>query len=98
MIQELNSTLEKIINNERYWQRSKKCLFIERQIRKNNILIFGLNIPDKSNRVDTVLEFLKETLEIKIEVSDINNFYILKIGSYCAIKLNLFLIYKKLQY
>lgn len=55
----------------------KRCVTLERRLRKNNIVLFGLNI-DKENIVAGTIEQLNNLFELNITVADINNIY--KIG------------------
>ncbi|CAH1106218.1 unnamed protein product [Psylliodes chrysocephalus] len=52
----------------------KRSLFLERKIRKNNIIIFGLNI-NENNIVRETIEKLNQLLELNFSLSDINNIY-----------------------
>lgn len=52
----------------------KKCSFLERKIRKNNIIIFGLN-PQKENLIANTIKTLNQLLEVNLSKSDINNIY-----------------------
>lgn len=55
----------------------KKNEYLERKLKKNNIVIFGLEV-EKENLVNDVIRHLSELLHINIDISQINNVY--KIG------------------
>lgn len=55
-----------------------RCINLERHYRKNNILIFGLEIPENKNLLHYTVEKLNALLEVNILVSDINNLYHLR--------------------
>lgn len=52
----------------------KKCASLERKIRKNNIIIFGL-VPQKETLLSDTLGSLNQFLELTLSKSDINNIY-----------------------
>lgn len=53
----------------------KKCLFFERKIRRNNIVLFGLERENNENLVQKVTAKLNELLHVNITLEDINNIY-----------------------
>lgn len=53
----------------------KKCLYLERKLRKNNIIIFGLD-PQKETLIADTINTLNRLLNLNISKSDINNIYI----------------------
>lgn len=71
--------------------------FCDRQLRKNNIVIFGLEIPDDVELMNFTLSTLKNLLGIKVEQSDINNIYKLSGKETSPIKLELVTYIKKQQ-
>ena len=78
----MNRSLAKINNKlckneEQIDNVQKQCLFLERKVRKNNIIIFGLDIKDE-NLVEKVISSLNNLLDLKVTTSEINNVY--KIG------------------
>lgn len=61
-------------NSKKITELEKRCLYLERKIRKNNIIIFGLNISDENLVTNTILK-LNTYLESNITENDINNIY-----------------------
>lgn len=57
----------------------KRIINLDRKVRKNNIIIFGLEEVSEKNLLNYVLKKLNETLHIDLRDTDINNIY--KIGS-----------------
>lgn len=55
-----------------------KCLFYERKLRKNNIVVFGLDNVNKSDLAEYTLEKLNKALDLNFKINDVNNVY--KIG------------------
>lgn len=64
-------------NKEKINTLQKKCLFLERKVRKNNIVIFGLSV-DGNKLVEDTLTKINTLLGIDLVPNDINNIY--KIG------------------
>ncbi|KAJ8966899.1 hypothetical protein NQ314_003245 [Rhamnusium bicolor] len=54
-------------------QLRKENKFLQRKVRKNNIVIYGINVND--NLSDTVINTLNNLLEISISEQDINDIY-----------------------
>lgn len=53
-----------------------KYLTVERKLRKNNIIVFGLEVrPDKV--LEDTLKLLNQKLTLKLEKGDINNIYLI---------------------
>nr|CAH7759786.1 unnamed protein product [Callosobruchus chinensis] len=70
---------------------------LDRQIRKNNILIFGFTLPNKDNDLlANTLNQIKEYLTVEVTEGDINNIYKIKVNQSWAIKLE-FISYLKKQ-
>lgn len=65
-------------SNERIEKLENKYLFYERKLRKNNIIIFGLDNVDNTDLVRYTLGRINEVLDLNFSDSDINNVY--KIG------------------
>lgn len=63
-------------------QINLECKFsqLHKNTRKNNIVIFGLNIPDKEELISYTLLQLNKYLELTIEKRDLNNIYQLRSG------------------
>lgn len=78
----VNSTLAKLKdalrkNQENTQKLQERCLFLERKVRKNNIVVFGLDIED-SKLIEETISTLNKHLGLNITANDINNIY--KIG------------------
>lgn len=98
ILQKLNEQNKKIANLEKKCTELQlKNLNFERQSRKNNLIIFGLEIDQKTNLLDSVLKKLKDLLDVDIFDNDINNIYQLKNGKICPIKVEFVSYLKKLS-
>lgn len=75
-ISELTKQLE--VTNKRVELLEKKCLTFERQSRKNNIILFGLESQNTDNLVEYTINKLNQLFGVNILIGDINNIY--KIG------------------
>lgn len=76
--QNINNTLRRLQNSENnICKLKKRCLYLERRIRKNNIVIFGLTV-DGSEIVEQTISKLNELFGLNVTTKDINNIY--KIG------------------
>lgn len=80
----------------------KKCnqleshqLSLERQLRKNNIIIFGLKTSKDTNLVAFVIESFKKLLDTNIAESDLNNVFVLKSEKSTPIKVEFISYLKK---
>ena len=72
-IAETNSNICKLqIENNKL---KKRVEILERNIRKNNIAVFGLNEIDENNLLASTQKKIKEVLKIEIKQSEINNIY-----------------------
>lgn len=69
---------------------------LERQLRKNNLLIYGLDVPSNTDIVVFVLNNLNNLLEVDILVTDVKNLYQVKNGHKNFIKLELVSCLKKI--
>lgn len=71
------------INRRLYGQKQRierledRCLFLERKVRKNNVVIFGLAVDNSELAVNT-LKQINQLLDLIFSINDINNVY--KIG------------------
>nr|CAH7714190.1 unnamed protein product [Callosobruchus chinensis] len=96
---EIKTENNKIIENMTLFSRklqSLECKYksleecytrLDRQIRKNNILIFGFRLPNKDNDLlANTLDQIKEYLSIEVTEGDINNIYKIKVNQGWAIK------------
>lgn len=72
---ERNVTDKIKITQKKICALEKKSLFFERKIRRNNIVIFGLERENNENLVQRVVAKLNELLHINLTSSDINNIY-----------------------
>lgn len=63
---------------ERIEKLENKCLLWERKLRKNNIIVFGLDNVNNSDLAKYTLEKLNDVLDLNFNINDINNVY--KIG------------------
>lgn len=72
----INEKLEKA--NAKIDVLEKKCLFLERKNRKNNVVIFGMIpgiLPNKENLLSNTLNKLNTLLGVHVSEADINNFH-----------------------
>lgn len=75
---------------------NKKLIYLDRRLRKNNIIIVGLNIPENSDLIDFVLNKIKDLIDIDLSAAEINNIELIKIGKHQkAIKLEFISYLKK---
>lgn len=71
----INQVNKKIANNiEKIEETKRRCLYLERKQRKNNVIIFGLKIDETPILLQT-LNKLNEVLGVNISKTDINNIY-----------------------
>lgn len=91
IIQALNKKVIDLENN--CSKLESKCIHLERQVRKNNIVIFGLNINLKPEEtlLDFMLAKIEELLEVKLVEFDIDNIYQMKTGKETPVKIVCFL-------
>lgn len=79
LIQKLDECSNRITELEQDHSLLKtRCIGLERQLRKNNIIIFGLDVPPNSDIPTFVINKFKQLLGIDISVTDINNLYQVK--------------------
>lgn len=93
VIEEQNKKIN--ILEKKYDTLNQKYLNLERQVRKNNILIFGLDLQEENNLQEFVLKSLNNKLEINLKESDINNIYEIKGRKGNFVKLELISYMKK---
>ncbi|CAG9822052.1 unnamed protein product [Phaedon cochleariae] len=74
----------------------KQCIFLERKIRRNDIIIFGLDLQDTNLPKATLLK-LNELLGLKLKLNDINNVYKLHKKPNSPIKVEFISFLKKLE-
>lgn len=53
----------------------KRCVQLERKVRKNNIVVFGLEVTKHVDLSEFVVQKINELLDVNITVDDINNIY-----------------------
>ncbi|CAG9766143.1 unnamed protein product [Ceutorhynchus assimilis] len=82
----LSQRCEKLENN---------YIKIERQNRKNNIILFGLDIDKSINLVQFIVTKFKELLDIGLKEIDINNIYVLRAKKGTPIKIEFTTYLKK---
>ena len=80
---------------EKYNNLESNYLNLQRQIRKNNIVIFGLQVRSGENLLEFTLNKLKEFFGINILESDINNIYQIKANAGTPIKVDFVSYLKK---
>lgn len=79
ILEKLEQQNNKIVHlEEKYNNLELRCLNLERQYRKNNVVIFGLQVNPGESLLQFVLSKFRELLEINIVESDINNIYKIK--------------------
>lgn len=71
--------------NKKISELEKKCnkleqnfLPVERRLRKNNIIIFGLEVKDETELLGLIITFFKDALGVDVDESDLNNLYTIK--------------------
>lgn len=92
VLEEQNKKIE--ILEKKYNDIESNQLNLERLMRKNNIVIFGLEVKLEQNLCQTVLKKLNEILEINLKEEDLNNIYTIKTDKGIPIKIE-FLSYLK---
>lgn len=76
--QNISDNLKLLQSNEnRVKKLEQRCLYLERRLRRNNIVIFGLSIDGTDLSNQTLLK-LNSLLDLNITIRDINNIH--KIG------------------
>lgn len=65
-IKQANSKIKKL---------QEKLRLTERKLRKNNILLFGLDVENRADLIKKTLEKLNQLFSLTLTVSDINNIY-----------------------
>ena len=74
--QNIATLIEKIENNNKEIQELKKrCVYLERKNRKNNVLIFGTQKIPKVDLFKTTVDLIYDLLGIRIKEEEINNIY-----------------------
>ncbi|KAG5874488.1 hypothetical protein JTB14_003387 [Gonioctena quinquepunctata] len=88
-IKSINDTSNQRLENleKRYFKIEEKIVYIERENKKNNIVIFG-KTTDGENLLNTTLEQLNIIFGCKLDERDINNIHLIgKKNDYCRIHL-----------
>nr|CAI5858396.1 unnamed protein product [Callosobruchus analis] len=86
--QELVSKIQQVSEiaaetNKKVQQLEAKVQKLDRKIRRNNIVVFGLHIENKSNLLEETTTKLGNILEVGIAKADISNIYFIKQESEC---------------
>lgn len=92
-IQELTGRILEIEEENSYLRNRVERL--ERETRKNNIVIFGLNKEPKDINLNSVCQEISQLVEEKTEISDIANFYCLGRNKNCPVKVEFLSTIKK---
>lgn len=73
--QKLDSKIENLVTENQILKR--RIVACERKIKKNNIIIYGLKTDktDKTSILKTVINFIKEKLNLQIDLGDIDDCY-----------------------
>lgn len=93
LLGKINKTLGHF--EQTYKHISNRLVILDRQLRKNNILIYGIDIPETADLATTVVKTLQELLQLEVNVCELNNIYKLKIGEKYAIKIEFISYLKK---
>ena len=67
----------------KYNHLEQKYLTLERQTRKNNVVIFGLQVNEQDNLLQLVIQKFEELLQVKLSELDLNNVYQIKNEQTC---------------
>lgn len=83
-------------NTKSIQKLENRFLLLERKIRRNNIVVFGLKV-DESKVAEDTLQKLNSLLDLQLTINDINNIY--KIGKSCnaPVVVEFVSFYKKLE-
>lgn len=87
------SNIDKL--TQQYIALENRYINFERIIRKNNIIIFGLNVPTGTNLLHFTLNKLQHLLGVQLQETDINNVYQLKSDGTPPIKVEFVTFLKK---
>ncbi|CAG9768248.1 unnamed protein product [Ceutorhynchus assimilis] len=74
-----------------------RCKFLERKLRKNNVIIFGIVDKDEKQFPEQVLNTLNQHLETNFTKSDINNVYTLGKTTNAPIIIEFISFFRKLE-
>lgn len=80
---------------EKIKQLESRSKYFDKKLRKNNILVFGLQVAANADLVNVVLEKLKKLTGIEISINDINNLFTIPVGTKTAIKIEFVSYLKK---
>lgn len=73
---QLHQVEEKVTILDNQDKRNREQLmYLQRELRKNNLVIFGLAENDEEDLIDKVLELFTENLKVKVSISEINQVY-----------------------
>lgn len=76
-IESLNSRIRTLEKENR--QLKNKVEILDRESRRNNLVIFGLNSVPREVSVDFISSQIKQLLDVQLDESNINNLY--KLGN-----------------
>lgn len=92
-IESLNSRIRTLEKENR--QLKNKVEILDRESRRNNLVIFGLNSVPREVSVDFISSQIKQLLDVQLDESNINNLYKLGNAENSPIKLELVSMLKK---
>lgn len=94
---DLNDLVFKVRKYElKIQQLERRCLTLERKVRKNNVIIFGLEVKDSELALDTLLQ-INKLLGLNITINDVNNIYKIGKSDKPPIIIEFLSFYKKLE-
>lgn len=86
--------------NEKLWEElnylKNRCQTLERKVKKNNLIVFGLK-PDQENFIKDIIAKINSMLEVNIVEADLNNIYSVGKSAAPPIILEFVSFLKKLQ-
>ncbi|CAG9760039.1 unnamed protein product [Ceutorhynchus assimilis] len=91
---DINQKLKK--TEEKISELDRKCIFLERKLRKNNIIIFGL-LADETDLANKTLSSINELVGTSFSLADINNIYQIGKGPQKPIVVEFVSFLKKLE-
>ncbi|KAG5865271.1 hypothetical protein JTB14_006491 [Gonioctena quinquepunctata] len=92
-VEEINRRLNKLEKENKLIQERTEN--IERKIKENNIVIFGLKHPGQNITIDFISRKLERLVGIEVQAADLNNFYTLGKTESCPIKIEFISFLKK---
>lgn len=61
--------------DKKFKKLEERCLYLERKLRKNNIVLFGLSVDDTTSLIQLTLDKINSLLGLNFTNADINNVY-----------------------